>query len=333
MRVRKGYTFDDVLLVPKESCIPSRDLIDISTDLGKGVVLKVPFISANMKTVTDVNMARVVAGLGGLGLLHRFGSDRAVVDWFVEATRNATQYTRNIGVSIGVQKQDYAIAKAYKKAGVKIICVDVAHGDHKLAMDMVRYLRKISEDWLIIAGNIATAEGARRLRNCGADVIKCGIGPGSLCSTRIKTGNGVPQLTALSDVYEGVEGCKIIADGGIKESGDITKALCFSDAVMLGNLLAGTNEAPGLTVIVDGKLYKQYVGSSTHKTNYIEGVSGLVPFRGDVRQIFSELSGGLRSGMSYQGAYNLSELKKDPEFVQITSAGLTESHPHDVRYS
>jgi IMP dehydrogenase len=326
MLVEKGYTFDDLLLIPKLSNIKSRSLIDISVQIKRGMRFKIPIVCANMKHVTGVRMARTIAEIGGLALLHRFGSSQ--LGDFREATRCGTEYTNNIGVSVGIKPQDKLTAEELISAGAKIVCVDVAHGHHKGVSDMVNKLRK--HEVVIIAGNVATSDGAKFLLDAGAHIIKCGIGPGSLCTTRTETGNGVPQLTALEEVKKTVGKVKIIADGGIRTAGDITKALCFADFVMLGNLLAGTSDSPGDVLKIDDKRYKRYAGSSTHKTSHVEGVSGLVEYKGETKFIIERLLEGLRSGMSYQGAANLSELKKNPKFVSISHAGLTESRPHDV---
>jgi IMP dehydrogenase/GMP reductase len=218
---------------------------------------------------------------------------------------------------------------------------------------------------LLIAGNVATGSAAKRLWQVGADIVKVGVGPGSLCTTRIETGNGVPQLTALMDVYTAkkdlekelynktakktnniewlttdqlaqsniikIRKLMIMADGGIKSAGDIVKALCFADLVMIGNMFAGTEESPGTTIIRDGIAYKEYVGSSTHKTNHIEGVEAIVPYKGKFTDILTKILEGIKSGCSYQGVSSLLELREDPQFIRITNAGLKESNHHDVR--
>lgn len=375
MNIRPGVTFDDVILVPKHSSIPSRKDTDLSSSLNLGVKLGIPIVSANMKHVTESSMALSLANLGGLPILHRFMPYTDIVTMFKETRYSMGMQGNREGLlacSIGIKEEDMALAKELHKAGCHIICVDVAHGDHDNCVQMVEWLSKNLPGLTIIAGNVATAEGALRLYNAGAQVIKVGIGGGSLCTTRIKTGCGVPQLTALEDVYnaslmfetktEEIEfpytysssgfgdstirlsgftfphtttlpagrKFKIIADGGIRDSGDIVKALCFSDAVMLGNLLAGTEEAPGEVMYIDGKRYKQYAGSSTHKTNHVEGISALVPCKGYVHEIITSLMDGLRSGLSYQGSRSLQELKMNPQFMSVSHAGLIESHPHDV---
>jgi IMP dehydrogenase len=329
LKVVKGYAFDDVLLIPKVSDIASRSLIDTSVDLGKGVLLDIPIVSANMKHVTGPKLARTIARLGGLALLHRFDNIETLIFNFNDATDYANKYVNNIGVSVGISEESIDLAKRFIDIGAKILCVDVAHGHHSRVAQAIEKIRKYS-DVLLIAGNVATRTGADFLFACGADVIKSGIGNGSTCSTRIETGNGVPQLTALSNIFQ-ENSYKVIADGGIRKGSDVVKSLCFSHCVMLGNLLAGTNESPGEVARgADGKLYKNYAGSSTHKTTHVEGVVGLVPYLGEAGKVIDRLMQGVRSGMSYQGASNLAELRKNPEFVSVSNAGLIESHPHDI---
>jgi IMP dehydrogenase len=332
MKVTTGYTFDDVLLVPQHSDVISRETIDLGTDLGKGVKLKVPIVSANMKTVTGPKMASAIARYGGLPILHRFGNqlqDLMLANTFVFNTKyeNAP-----LGISIGVHEQDKEQLESLMSVEPPpaVICIDVAHGDHVLCEKMIEWVAKKHPEALLVAGNVATGYAALRLWNAGADVIKVGVGPGSLCTTRVETGNGVPQLTALEDVHNKVKQAKIIADGGIRSAGDIVKALCFSHAVMIGNLLAGTDEAPGDLIQRDGVKFKTYVGSSTHKTTHIEGVAALVPYKGPVANVLQKLVEGVASGFSYQGARNLEELREDPQFVTVSNAGLVESRPHDV---
>lgn len=341
MEIREGLTFDDVLLVPNYSEIESRASVDLSVELPKGIKLKNPIIPANMKTVTGRAMAQAMHDLGGMAILHRF----MTLPLQIEAFKNIHNYSGeylvedHVGFSIGVKHSDEHAVRCWAEAGAKIACVDVAHGDSKLTLDMCEWIAKTYPEMLLIAGNVATGSGARRLWNAGVDVVKVGVGPGSLCTTRIETGNGVPQLTALMDVAEERDKLKtnvqqktlpIIADGGIKNAGDCVKALCFADLVMAGNIFAGAIETPGNTVTMNGLLYKEYVGSSTHKTNHVEGVSAMVPQKGHVRDIMTKLLEGVRSGCSYQGSRNLLELKDNPQFVKITNAGLKESHPHDV---
>jgi len=333
-----GFTFDDVLLVPKYSTVKSRADVDLSVKLPRGFELKIPLVTAPMKTVCGPEMAKAIADLGGLALLHRFDSyEQLYTNWITIKGGGGSWY---IGVSIGVKEEDFSLARKLYNDGCKIFCVDVAHGDHETVRDFVIRLRDVCADALIIAGNVATPSGAQLLWEAGADIIRAGVGPGSLCSTRIETGNGYPQLSALKNIKEhpfhsfdkeDLTPPMIIADGGIRSAGDCVKALCFSDLVMIGNLFAGTDEAPGDIITVSGQKFKQYVGSSTHKQRHVEGVVGLVPYKGPVQDVVTHLVEGIRSGCSYQGVHNLQDLKKNPEFVVISNAGLIESHPHNVR--
>lgn len=354
MNIKKGYSFDDVLLIPQKSSIQHRGDVDTSVNVGK-LQFTIPIVSANMKHVTGPEMAKTIAKLGGIGLLHRFNDFEGRVQDFIDAIdlhlfdgtyvhgRYTDERISRIGISVGTNDQeklflDHICDHKYEiKDLIKIICIDVAHGHHQMTYDMVKEIRSRFSDSTIIAGNIATGEGACYLAEAGVNVVKVGVGGGSLCTTRIETGNGVPQLTALEDTYNGLKSSgfdkvKIIADGGIKKAGDIVKALCFSDMVMIGNLLAGTDQAPGEIIVQNNQRYKQYAGSSTHKSSHIEGVVGLVPYRGNVKDVIERLMQGVRSGLSYQGVDNLADLKDGPQFVEISNAGLIESKPHDVLY-
>jgi IMP dehydrogenase len=197
---------------------------------------------------------------------------------------------------------------------------------------MCEYIAKNHPEVLLVAGNVATGEGAARLVDVGADVIKCGIGGGSSCSTRVEAAAGVPQLTALWDVVDRLDwnsnNVSIIADGGIRFAGDAVKALCLADMVMVGGMFAGCDEAPGEMINIDGIQYKEYRGSSTHKQNRIEGVVHLAPYKGSASNILQKITEGIQSGCSYQGVDNLKDLKEEPFFVKISQAGLIESHPH-----
>lgn len=283
-----------------------------------------------MQTITGLDMALAVSTSGGLSILHRFmpfTEQLSIVDELV----NKWGVQNRFAVSIGVKPEDKENVLRFIDAGVKIFCIDIAHGDSIHTENMALFLRRQSSSPFVIAGNVATASGARRLWDAGAHAVKVGIGPGSLCTTRLETGNGVPQLTALMNVAEVYQqGEYIIADGGIKNAGDIVKALCFADMVMVGNIFAGCEETPGRIMYVDGKPVKEYVGSSTHRTNHVEGVAALVPIKGRYDHILSKLLEGVRSGCSYQGAHKISHLRENPEFIKITNAGLRESHPHDI---
>lgn len=345
MIIREGLTFDDVLLVPQHSKVKSRSTdVDISVKWG-GLEFAHPVIPANMQTVTGMEMAYEIIRSGGLAILHRFMPPQEQIDIAQDIIDNFGP--KKFAVSVGVKANDREYIKSFHDVGVRLVCIDIAHGDSAHCEEMTNWIRENYQDMFIIAGNVATGEGARRLWTAGANVVKVGVGPGSLCTTRIETGNGVPQLTALMDVAEAQQSLKnlwrtkdkaenvnrkfpFIADGGIKNAGDIVKALCFADMVMVGNIFAGCEETPGKIHHINGSQYKEYVGSSTHKTNHIEGVSAWVPCKGKYADILTKLLENLRSGCSYQGSHNLDDLKDNPAFIRITNAGLKESHPHDV---
>jgi len=338
-----GLTFDDVLLVPRHSKIRSRSEVDLTTNIGS-IELELPIISANMKTVTGSEMARAMKNCGGFGILHRFWSDykkenaKIIFDQCTYSTTPA-----HIGVSVGLDDNDFWEEYVARYGDVtdqngffpRVICVDVAHADNEHCLNWVSQLREridqLKAKPVLMVGNVSTGDGAWNVYNAGADCIKVGQGSGSLCSTRIETGNGVPQLTALMEVKDRIDNkISIISDGGIRTAGDIVKALCFADAVMVGNLLAGTDCAPGDVITIHGRQYKTYVGSSTHKTNHVEGVRGLVPVDIPTAEKLRILSEGIKSGLSYQGVKNLKDLQKVAQFVRISNSGLVESKPHDV---
>jgi IMP dehydrogenase len=255
------------------------------------------------------------------------------------------------GAAVGVSSDTLERVDALIKAGVDVITVDSAHGHSKGVNDMVKQIKSTYPNLKLIAGNIVTKAAAHALKEAGVDAVKVGVGPGSICTTRVVAGIGAPQITAIMDVYQALKDTdiKIIADGGIKYSGDITKALAAgADTVMLGSLLAGTKESPGEEIIYEGRSYKTYVGmgslAAMHRGSsdrYFqkgkdlkklvpEGIEGRVPYRGEVADVLYQLCGGLRSGMGYIGAKTISELKTKSEFIEISSAGLKESHPHDI---
>jgi IMP dehydrogenase len=338
MKIKQALTFDDVLLVPKHSGIRNRSEVDLSVDLGKGVKLNIPIVSSNMKTVTDINMCAAMSLLGGLPIMHRFyshfGQQLGAYNWAIESSKKSGVMDPVIGVSVGtLSNGSEELIHSFAKLNVKAICVDVAHGDSQVCIDTVEFISKNYPHMLLIAGNVATGSGAQNLVDAGADVIKAGVGSGSICLTRIEAGAGVPQLTALDEIYEQSDNgkkFKIISDGGLRKSGDCVKALCLSHVVMLGGMLAGTDEAPGETIVVDGKEFKTYSGSSTYKTSHVEGVTGLVANKGPVSKVIDNILQGIRSGCSYQGARNLEQLRKNYQFVSISNAGLIESKAHDV---
>ena len=337
IRTKPAYSFDDVLLVPQHSKIASRQDVDLSTNLGK-MKLTLPIISANMDTVTEARMAIAMGRAGGAGVLHRFASIEEQHDWI----RDIYGANHPIIVSVGADSnQARLLLRPAVNDYINTVCVDVAHGDHEKVLDIISCIRAIHPDLDIIAGNVTTSVAAERLVQAGANIIKVGIGPGSVCSTRIVSGHGMPQLSAIMEVRAWISALNspahIIADGGIRYPGDIVKALAAgADAVMLGSLLAGTDEAAGERIVEHGATYKTFRGMASReaqqkksdKTPRVEGVTAKVPYRGPVADTLDNLEAGIRSGFSYSGANNLDELRDSAEFVVVTGNTLKESHPH-----
>lgn len=324
--IREGLTFDDVLLEPVHSNVQSREEVDLTVSFPYGLEFDHPIVPANMADVASTALLAKQGHWGGLSLLHRFQTVADQIAQFVALGEDENR----VGASVGVKGEEMARVANLWKAGIRIFCIDVAHGDHDLTERAIRFIRNELFGVTIIAGNVATKEGAKYLWQAGADIVKVGVGPGSLCTTRIETGCGVPQLTAIMDVAEMRESFfpekGIIADGGIKNAGDCVKALCFADMVMVGRLFAGCDETSGF----EGGNYKIYNGSSTHKTSHVEGVRAKVNKVGTYAKVLNRLLEGIRSGCSYQGAFDLDQLKDSPRLIRITSAGLQESYPHDV---
>lgn len=330
--MEESLTFDDVLLVPKYSDIESRSEIDLSVKLSKGIEAKIPLIPANMKTITEIDMCRALFQAGGISIVHRFMPLQDQIDIPINLAKELGDKVWNfVGLSVGVKKEEREIVDRMVKAGCRILTIDVAHGHSKMCIDMCKYISDKYPQVFLIAGNVATGDGAWALWKAGADVVKANVGSGALCTTRIETGNGMPALSSIIEIANSRSKQQfIIADGGLKNAGDCVKALCYADLVMAGNLFAGTDETPGAIIEENGARYKEYAGSSTHKTSRIEGVVARVPAKGKVIDVLTRLTEGIQSGCSYQGARNLMELKKEPRFVRISNAGLAESHPHDV---
>ena len=268
MQVRKAYSYDNVLLVPQYSEISSRGSVDLSSKIGH-IKLDLPILSANMDTVTEDDMAIAMHQAGGAGILHRFAplsGLRGQENWLLTMAETGAPRI----VSVGVSDHIPALKRTYDQCGFEGICVDVAHGDHK---QVVETLRKLDKEFdrdkvTFIAGNVATPQGALTLAEAGAHVVKVGVGPGSVCTTRIQTGHGYPQLSAVAECVEAVDelGCDIIADGGIRFAGDIVKALAVgASAVMVGSMLAGTEESPGEVFTLNGESYKRYRGMASRE--------------------------------------------------------------------
>lgn len=325
------YTFSDVLIKPKFSDIASRSDVDTGTVIG-GIKLELPVFSANMKTITGFKMAKELAKYGAIGALHRFNTIEEAVEEF-KATGND-----QCVVSVGVKEEGFSRFVALYEAGARLFCIDVAHGHHVHVKNILSEINKsflVSEkDFKIIAGNVATQEGALDLIDWGANIVKVGIGPSKVCHTRTNTGVGVPQLSALEEIHKAFADRNLepdfIADGGITSVGDICKALKFSKAVMIGGMLSGTSETPGhVFKREDGSRYKTYMGSASgeNKNNnlFVEGTVKTVPFNGKVKYILREIKQGLQSSCSYVGARNLQEFRSKCEFIHISSGSRSES--------
>lgn len=335
-----ALTFDDVLLVPQHSYIASRKDVKLTTELF-GHQFNIPLCSANMDTITGLDMAEFMHDIGGVGILHRYASHEEVLSWVKELVKHG----KTAIPSIGIKQEDFKKAMEYMEAGALGINIDIAHGDSVHMREMVSSLTASKVP--VIAGNVATYDGTRRLADAGARVIKVGVGPGSMCTTRIVTGHGVPQLTAIEQCAKVKEWdtVKIIADGGIRNAGDCVKALAFgADMVMIGSLLAGTNETPGkvINAMKNDKFYqaKEYRGMAsraarssvtTVDSSYTpEGERKLVACKGPAKDVIDQLIGGIRSGFSYSGANTLEELQENAEYVIMSANGIAESKPHGV---
>lgn len=341
-------TYDDVLLLPNYSeVIPSET--NVATDLTKKIKLDVPIVASPMDTVCEARMAMKIAELGGYGIIHRNFS----IEDQVSELKKVLKVADKVGVAVGVGPDFQERVEALVSAGAKEICIDSAHGHTKNVIEAVKHIKKKYTDVAVISGNVATYQGAKTLFEAGSDAVKVGMGPGSICTTRVMSGMGVPQLSA---VIEGVRAAQesggyIIADGGIKTSGDIVKALAAgAHTVMLGSLLAGTDESPGQMIQVNGKMYKSYRGMGSvaamkkgsaarygqtwkngkSKTLVPEGVEGLVPHRGALEDHLFQLIGGLRAGMGYLGASTLQELREKAQFIKISRTAFVESQPHSI---
>ncbi len=362
---KKGLTFDDVLLIPAESHVLPNE-VDLSVKLADNIKLNLPFISAGMDTVTESSMAIAMALQGGMGVIHKNMSIVAQAGEVatVKGVMLSGNFTRAavdeenkllVAAAVGVTSDTFQRAQALLEEGANAIVIDTAHGHSAGVLRKIKEIREHFPKATLIAGNVATAEGTKALFDSGVDIVKVGIGPGSICTTRIIAGVGVPQITAIYDAASVAReyGKTIIADGGIKYSGDIVKAIAAGgNAVMLGSMFAGTTETPG-QIITDGdKKYKVYRGMGSigamaqshgssdryfqggvNEANKLvpEGIEARVEYKGDVSDTIFQLIGGLRSGMGYVGARNIDELINKAQFVQMTNSGLRESHPHDVQ--
>ena len=345
--IKESLTFDDVLLIPKYSdVLPSET--DISLNLSKKITLKVPFLSSAMDTVTESKMAVAIAQAGGIGVIHRNLNIRKQSQEVMKVKKKKLI----VGAAVGTNNEDVDRARSLIDNGCDLIVIDTAHGHSAKVLKVLSKLKKINFNVPICVGNIATAEASKKLYNSGADIIKVGIGPGSICTTRMVAGIGVPQISAIMEVKSALKNkkIKIISDGGIKFSGDIAKALAAgADAIMMGSIFAGTDESPGKKFKIKGKLYKQFRGMGSigamssgsanryfqknfkDKSKFVpEGVEGRVEYKGNVSKIIYQLQGGLRSSMGYIGAKDINQIQKKAKFIKITKAGFYESMVHSV---
>lgn len=358
----EGLTYDDVLLVPRKTSVNSRKDVYTETFLTKKIKINIPIVPANMDTVTESQMAIAMAQAGSIGIVHRFNTIEEQVNEVLKVKEADSNYPDAVvdkkgrlivGATVGVKNGFMERTGKLVDADVDVILVDVAHGHSERMLQTVRELRREFPDIELIGGNVVTGEATKELIDAGVDAVKVGIGPGSTCTTRLITGSGVPQLTAVIHCSKVANKYKIpiIADGGIRYPGDITKALAAgASSVMSGKLFAATDESPSPFVNLvnhDGRLYKVYRGSSSYATavdrvqknkselqleSYVpEGVEGLVPCLGSVSELLKQLVGGLRSGMSYCGAKNIEELRKNAVFMKISENAKKESLPHDMK--
>lgn len=355
-----GLTFDDVLVVPGFADFMPNET-DLSCKISRNVTLNLPIVSAAMDTVTESAMAIAMARAGGLGFVHRnmtverqVEEIRAVkaASWDREAYPLAATDRQGrllVGAAIGpggaVER-----AGALIEAGADVLAIDTAHGHSKNVIEAIRALKSAFPHIDVVAGNVATAQATEALIAAGADGVKVGVGPGSICTTRVVAGAGVPQITAIQWAAGAAKkhGVPIIADGGMQFSGDLVKAIAAgADAVMLGSLLARTKESPGQEILLGGRLYKEYrgmgsIGALSNETNdryaksgqggpvVPEGIEGRIPLTGTVDDLLVQLVGGLRKGMGYAGLRTIAELSTQAQLVRITGAGVRESHPHDI---
>jgi len=357
----QALTFDDVLLLPNYTEY-RRDEVQVGTTLHPDIVLKLPVVSSPMDTVTEEVMAMTIARFGGLGIIHRNLSIDAQVA-MVKKVKAAKKVDKEksavdkkgrllVGAAVGVGADFFPRIDALIAAEVDCICVDSSHGHSKFIIEAVMAMRKKYPKLPIMAGNVATYDGTRALIDAGADIIRVGMGPGSICTTRIVSGMGVPQISAVSAAVRATDRthATVIADGGIRQIGDMAKAFAFgASAVMLGSLLGGFDESPGKIIMIKGKKYKSYRGMGSiaamkkggaerygqsrkteEKKLIAEGVEGIVPYKGSVEDYLYQISGSLRSSLYYLGSKDWETFFETSRVIKISTAGLLESHPHEV---
>lgn len=357
--IAEAITFDDVLLIPAYSEVLPQQ-VRLQTRLTQTIQLNIPMVSAAMDTVTEAPLATALARLGGLGFIHKNLTSAVQAQYVAEVKGQAvapedtqacvdSQGRLRVGAAVGASPDVLERVAALVEAGVDVITVDSAHGHAQGVLTAVRQIREAFATLPLVAGNIVTAEAAHDLVQAGANAVKVGVGPGSICTTRVVAGVGMPQLSAIHAVvqYCQRQDIPVIADGGIKASGDIVKALAAgADVVMVGSLLAGTEESPGDVFQWEGQRFKTYVGMGSmaamergSKDRYFqqdavklvpEGIEGRVPYKGTVAEVVHQLCGGIRAGMGYCGTPTVAALQQEGRFVKISPAGLKESHPHNI---
>ena len=345
--MKKSLTYDDIQLVPRYSDIPSRNDIKLHTLLTKRYGLLNPIVASPMDTVCELEMAYKMFMLGGVGCVHRFNTIEEQSNIVKELYKRIffselPKVEWNVGcgippimAAIGVSENDKERETKLVESGCNVILIDVAHGHHKNVKNILDWCQKNLDDKVdYIAGNIATSEAAQELESWGVDGLRVGIGGGSLCTTRIKTGFGIPNVSCLEDIVS-VANKHHMADGGIRTSGDISKILPVgASQVMLGSLIAGTDEAPGDIIETTNGLYKRYRGSASLETKVthgqvtrnVEGESTTIPYKGGVKFIVNGLIDGIKSALSYGGARDLNQF--NPSYVVVTNSGLNEAKPH-----
>lgn len=359
-----GLTFDDVLLEPGYTDFKRQD-VDCTTILHAGITLPLPVLSSPMDTVTEEIMARSMALAGGMGIIHR-NLPVAAQAAMVKAVKTSkvgdsihgafdTKGRLLVGAAVGIGVDFEERVKTMCEAEADMIVIDSGHGNTSYMVDAVKHIKASYPEMVVMAGNIANYDGAKRLIEAGTDILRVGMGPGSICTTRIITGMGVPQLTAVSEAVRAVKDTagstvSVVADGGIRQIGDMAKALAMgAHAVMLGSLLAGYDESPGDLLTIDGKQFKAYRGMGSiaamkkgsaerygqakdtkDKKLIAEGVEGLVKYKGNVVDYCTQVAGSIRSSFYYIGAKSLEEFHQKARFIKITQASLTESHPHSI---
>ncbi len=356
----EGLSFDDILLLPTYSAIKRKD-VNLATKLHPRINLKLPVISAPMDTVTEEKMAVAMAQDGGLGVIHRnLTIEKQAV--MVKKVKNTKVIDKNraavdssgrllVAAAIGAGSDLTERTKMLIKANADIVVIDSGHGYSKPIIDAIKFIKQTFPKSIVMAGNVATYDGARALIKEKVDILRVGMGPGSICTTRVITGMGIPQVTAVSEALRATVNTRVtvVADGGIKQVGDMAKALGIgAHAVMLGNLLARFEESSGKTVVINGKKYKEYRGMGSNsamkkgsaerygqqnqngKKLIAEGIEGLLKFKGKTKDFLYQIEGSLHSSFYYLGAKNVEEFSEKARFIRISAAGFIESHPHSI---